>query len=204
MAKKAKALYDDFDTGALSALWSTFLSGSSTATVSGTSVVLANVATTVGTAQLNSASTYDLMDSYFRCKITGVPGDTNVDAAIGIRLDASNILQMVIEGTTIFADTIIATVETGHNGRTYSAITDLWIQIRESKGVTYFETSPDAIDWKVLYSVATPFAVNNVALFIAAVEYASTATPGSLTIDKANTPPFSIVRRNVRPRPFAP
>lgn len=201
---KTNSFYEDFDEGALNAAaWANFIS-SGTIVVAGTSLTLTPANSTTGEAQITSINQFDLQDSFLAAKVTTTSPSGAVDNVLKVYIDASNAYSILVEGTLFVVDRLVAGAETGPFTATYDPVAMAWWRIRESKGTIYFEVSPDSHSWTTLYKEATAIDVRNMTILITCVEFASTATPGAMVVDKVNTPPLSARNKNVRLRPFAP
>jgi hypothetical protein len=195
---KAATLTDDFDDGSLNTgLWTAYSDTGTSLAETGGQLQLALRANGTGYVGVFSVAQYDLTGSHLlvECPDAGTGGSGRT-ASLEIDLDGSNSLKVLVDGTGIMAQTVIAGANTSFGITTYSAVNHRWWRIREDAGSVYFEVSPSAWPgtWTALYSRTNPFALTAVTLKLFAGTYSSVATPGVPKFDNFNLLPGQHLR----------
>jgi hypothetical protein len=148
-----QSLTDSFAGSALDANFGSY----GTVTVSGNQCA---VDATTGESGVFSASGYELTGSYLFAKITpytgGVTPYTYFQATAvtgsggaGIQYNAGDLFAYWISSSG---------TQTNLSSITYSPVNHVWWRIREVSGTTFFDVSPDGINWVNQWSVADPIA----------------------------------------------
>ncbi|GGY81089.1 hypothetical protein CP967_08675 [Streptomyces nitrosporeus] len=157
-------LGDDFDAPALSSLWANAYGGA------GAAGGRARIPVTPGAgAGLQSVREWTLPGSAVGVRLATLPA---VNGSSSVRVNL--LLDSQTAGTRLgfqynaVAGTLRCISEVGFSDAAsvdlpYSGIDHLWVRIRETSGVVYWETSGDGWDWTVRRTMATPtWAVSNV------------------------------------------
>lgn len=90
--------------------------------------------------------------------------------------------QLVMFSRTGFFDAAAVTIP-------YSATDHAWLRIREAGGVTYWETSADALTWTTRRSIASPAWVGGTTLEFQLIAHRSDGVNDFAEFDNVNTPP---------------
>jgi hypothetical protein len=96
-----------------------------------------------------------------------------------------------ISGTNHFAGTV-----------TFSAAVHVWFRVRESLGTTFWETSPDGLNWSAFFSIVNQFSVTD--LYVVGVDVGTfnvEATSTTVVVDDINVA-GSVTPVASRPKPF--
>lgn len=210
MANKFNTYNESFQGNALPGNWTAFTGGSATLSYSSAGAQVNYPATTSSSTDgdITLATQYDLTANRVFLNIRGVPtGSTSSDCAFKLRASGSgsNLIGWLWEGGTMFAQQVVATVQSNLTSFAFNATAHAWWSIRETAGTTYWETSPDGINWTVRFSVANPITVTSMDCLIAGTCFG---------VDTNNTPfiwrSFNLnnsihpVNRGPRPHPFSP
>lgn len=118
---------------------------------------------------LISNNTFDLTDSSLTVRIPDAGNQTLAShgAYIGVRINTSNTLFLVIQNNYLYAYKKVSGTQTQIGTQiAYSATDHLWLRIREFKGKIYFDTSPDSHIWTNRWSCDNPFAVTALTVYL--------------------------------------
>lgn len=132
---------------------------------------------------------------------------TSADTFLQLDLDGNNHLDIVVEGTTIFFQKLVAGVKNNISTATYSATAHRWWKISESGGVVTWWTSSDGRIWASQGTelVSNLFAVTALQADIGAGTYQSEVNPGFAYFDNFNiTKGAKFNNSGLRPHPFSP
>ncbi len=183
MAKMA-TLKDSFVSSALDTTkWTPFTGGSATLSYgNGVTCNYPASSTSSTDGDISSNTTYDLTSSYAFVQVTGTPSaSTLADATFQVRINSSNMCNWTFEGGTLYAQKLVSNSRTTLNSFAYNASTHAWWQIRESGGVTYWETSSDGLNWVVRASQSNPIAVTALTVVLAGTCFQNETNPGTFT-----------------------
>lgn len=181
------SLTDSFSGSFLSNLWFNTSSNGGTASVGGGLLTLAPAVTTANTsAEIVSATTYNLTNSYVVIKIP----------TVAVQNASTNFIISYNNLNTIYMYQVsgVLGVEQQTNGvftsispnPAYNSVTAAYWRIRETKGSLYFEYSANGITWTYLWSINNPFSMNKVQVLLQVSDGSSDSAPGSTTIDSIN------------------
>lgn len=174
------------------ALWTQFTGGSATMSYgNGASTVFP--ATTSGSTDgdLSSIGTFDMTGNGAFLNVMSVPlaAAANTDCSFLLKKDASNYLQIQVEAGTIFAQKVVANVQTNITSQAYSPTKHAWWQIRESGGTTFWEFSTNPLNgWTLFTSQANPITVTAMTVLIAGVCFGVDTNPAPFTFRYFNVP----------------
>lgn len=178
-----RTLVDPFNQGTLNTgLWTQNTAGSATISydATGATVTFPSASTSSTDGDIFSNINYDLTGAYASLHVITVPSSlTNADATLKLVLDVNNSLNWQYESGILYAQKFIAGSLTNAFSVTYSSSTHAYWRIRESGGTTFWDTSADGKSWTNRYSVANPFAVNNLSVKIAGTCYEAESNPGT-------------------------
>jgi len=158
--------------------------------------------------QLGPSATYDLTGSYCYVQIKDF-GDQTIashEVLLQVYKDSTNSVFFSASGNFLSWQRVVGTQQF-IGGVTLDQNLHRWLQIRESGGTTFWETSPDGVTWTTQYSEANPIVYTSVVALMRCGCYAA-ETRGSYAIfDNFNTPdpspysyrPVQIANPNVGP-----
>lgn len=164
-------------------LWTSFTGGSATLSYgNGASCNYPASSTSSTDGDISSVATYDLTGSYASMQVPVVPANaTSADAQLQMKIDANNFLRFVKEGTTLFAQKKIATVQANVASATYDPLAHLWWQIRESSGTIYWDTSKDGETWTNFTTFINVLTITSITVLIAGTCFQAETSPGTFT-----------------------
>jgi hypothetical protein len=170
-------------------LWTQFTGGSATFTYGNGATVNYPASSTSSTdGDLTSVATYDLTGSNAFMQVFSVPANaTSADAALTMKIDASNFLRFVKEGSTLFAQKQVATVTATVNSATYNPVTHKWWQIRESGGTIFWDTSTDGETWTNFTTFVNVLTITSITVLIAGTCFQAETNPGTYSWRFFNT-----------------
>ena len=183
---KMATLTDAFPGAAVNAaLWSSF----GTATVSGGTLTLTDVASSIAYAGIQSLARYDLTGSYLLVNLPSAGGQyATTQAVLQVYLDASNTASIMVSSGSLLAQTQTAGTFTTQGSITYSATSMAWLRIRESGGTLFFDYGPDGSGWTNLASVADPWAMTSLQAVVEEGQYGGADPQAASTWDNLNLP----------------
>lgn len=190
MSALIATLRDDFEDNAEAAAWGlSYEIGSATKAETGGRAVFTLPASTAGTheAAYKTSVAYDLTGDGCYININQmVSTAVAAYAFFQLWLSTGNYLRWFQQSNTIKAQKIIAGVVTDLYSATWSATTYKYLRIRESAGTTYFDSSTNGTSWTNRASLANPFAVTDLFVWIAAGVVGSVASPGAFRVEDVN------------------
>lgn len=142
----------------------------------------------------DGAGTFDFTGSSVYAKVDPPPvgaGSLSRETLMHITAGGSSNdrLTLLVSGTSISARRTLAGAVNGEGPWfTYNPVAHAWWRIRESAGITYFDTSPDGTTWTNFWSVANGFNVTQVWVSFSS-GYWGTEAPSDAFIDNVNTVP---------------
>jgi hypothetical protein len=185
-------LMDAFNGDVIDGQWSVVEQNDVTVTQSNGSLIvdLADqpVADTYG--GVYSTSEYDLTNCAVFASAVMVPDPAShgyAQIAVGTPVGYVEVLK---DGSQLYFKSRVNNVFTTYASVPYDATMHLFWQIRESAGVTYWETSPDAQSWTVRASAPDPVPYSVVSIGVAAGTYQDEPiSPGDTHFDGVNVFP---------------
>lgn len=184
---KMSTLVDTFGT-ADTATWSGYGGGP---TVSAGQL---NIVPTTGYPSLITTGQYDLIGSYAAVQLVSPPAvgtGTTQAYVLQLRLDGNNLVQWFYGAGNMLADYVVGGGETPLSTVAYSSTTHAWLRIREASGTIFWDTSADGVTWNNAASLANPFALTALNVYVAAGYYGTEPTPGTLVLDNLNNLPIA-------------
>ncbi|MBS4040421.1 MAG: hypothetical protein KGZ81_07460, partial [Flavobacteriales bacterium] len=106
----------------------------------------------------------------------------------------TNSIFFLIAGGALIAYRRVNGVSTQLATTTYNSTNHRWLQIRESGGTTYWETSANGTSWSTLHSATNPIHVGQLLVEISAGTYAAEATTTTVTFDNLNVLPVTLTK----------
>ena len=140
---------------------------------------------------INSVAKYDLTESHIFCNLTPPNrGDGTNGGGIQLIQDVGYSLSIAWEGDYLFFQYKVNTVADS-TSVPYDAVDHKWLQIRETGGQIYWETSPTGIpgSWTTQRNVAAPIDVTALTVDFYAGFYGTVPTPGTMIVDYVNALP---------------
>lgn len=139
---------------------------------------------------LESATTWDLTDSYFAFQLVqnAPAGAGSITTELLAAVDAANSVSVIISGGENGYVTFREKVS-GTNDDTsipYHSIRHKWFRIRHASGTVYWETSADGVTWVVRRSKATSLTLTAVVFRFVPGFYGTEPAPGTAIIDNVN------------------
>lgn len=182
-------LVDSFSTNVVDSQWLTYSSSSTiSATNEGIRIVLAVATGGANYAGLYSATTYSLVGSSAYFKASSVPTRTsNAQMYLKAYIDGNNYIDILYEAGNLYFRKTVAGVTTNISSVVYSSNEHVYWRLREVNGTTYYDTSPDGIDWVSQTSIANPIALSALVFEFGAGTYQSEVSPGQAEINTFNT-----------------
>lgn len=164
-------------------LWTAFTGGSATLSYGNGATCNFPASSTSSTdGDITSATTYDLTGSYASMQVPAVPANaTSADAQLQMKIDANNFLRFVKEGSTLYAQKKVVTVQATVASATYDPVAHLWWQIRESGGTIYWDTSKDGETWTNFTTFINVLTISTITVLIAGTCFQNETSPGSFT-----------------------
>jgi hypothetical protein len=188
-------LKDEFNGTTAKAIWSPFSAGSATITYDATGVTVTFPATTSGATDgdLSSFFSYNFLDSYAFMHVLAIPvsGAVNSFGLFRLQITSANFVSWQFNAGNIQAVKRVASVSTTVFSTAWDSVNHAWIRIRESGGTTYWETSPDGIDWTVQYSEADPITETSLTAVVGGISTGVDSSPGTFKFDDFNISPAS-------------
>lgn len=181
------ALVDSFKATSINAvLWSQFTSGSATMSYTATGAIVnfpaSSTASTDG--DITSQTSYDLTGSYAFAEIITVPSAATLADASFTLMNGNNRLQWQYEAGTLYAQKIVAGVQTNIFSVAFNASTHAFWRIREASGITYWDTGSGTVGnvtWTNRFSVANPIAVTALSTNISGICFRAESNPGTFS-----------------------
>lgn len=196
---KMITLVDPFNLTSLNTgLWTQFTAGGATMsyTAGGASTVYPASTTSSTDGDLTSNVTYDLTGSQVCLEVlqianTGSP--TTVDNFFEVHdAGGSNKLTFLVEAGSIYAQQLVAGVQTNLTSAVYNSTTHKWLRFREAAGTTYWEISSNGTSWTTFWSAADPITETALVVQIDGTAYSTATSPGSYTWANLNNPPTTV------------
>jgi hypothetical protein len=189
---KMSLLADDFNDGVRAPVWSYSYqdSGTTTSEASGAlAITLASGAAGSHYAGYESSPYFDLRDSHLYVKVPKmVSVATSAQAYMTVTHASSPSDRLLIiqeHGQLTFVADVGGT-EMDLASIPYDPVAHLWWQIRESGGMTYWETSTDGAMWTPRAMMADPIDLSLVEVDLAAGTYQAVTNPGQVQFDDLN------------------
>lgn len=170
-------------------LWNLFTGGgATTSNGNGMTVNYPASSTSSTDGDITSVTTYDLTGSNAFMQVLSVPSNaTSADAALTMKVDASNFLRFVKEGSTLFAQKQVLTVTATVSSATYDPVLHKWWQIRESGGTIFWDTSTDGETWTNFTTFVNVLTITSITVLIAGTCFQAESNPGTYSWKFFNT-----------------
>jgi hypothetical protein len=183
---------DDFNNGAVDAIWYTYSNdGASIEEAGGEVLVHLPDQTTPDThAGLVSAAQYDITGCHVFLEVTGLPDPaTNAYTSLAVGSNDSYV-EVVHDSGTIMAKRNVNGDDTYLIEISYDPAQHHYWRIREGAGWTFWELSPDAQSWTELASEPTVIPLSAVNVGLGAGTYlVEPSPPGMARFDNLNVAP---------------
>jgi hypothetical protein len=187
------SLVDDYNDGLLDS--NKWLAGSGVLEQAGALRIPPNTSSNAAYLQLKSKSTYSLVGSYSAVEVLRVPSGSASEVWLDVQQSGDPYTKLSIVytgGVLLFRETIAG--RTDNTSVQYSATEHRRWRIRESAGVTFWETSSDGTKWTVRKQKTTAPFVTSVSVAIRAGSYAAVSSPGDTVVDNFNLAPPGTVQ----------
>jgi hypothetical protein len=143
-----------------------------------------------------SASRFDLTDSEARLELVqALRRASGLGFDFEAIVDADHRVVISVENGWVEAQQEVAGTLAYLAQDKYDPDVHRWLRLRERAGTTYWETSPDGVQWNVLHSAPNAMALNDVQFTFDAGCYTDVASPGMAVVDSFNVPTTSRRRR---------
>lgn len=153
---------DNFDDNSIDAAkWTQYGSGTKSETSQQMQISTVLAGDYSGVQSLNA---YDLTgtSAFVELANAGNQSITSLEVYLLVTIDSSNYVAWLVAGNTLYAYKKVAGSATQVFSVAYSSTTHKWLRIRESGGVTYWDTSTDGSSWTSRYSETNPISVSAV------------------------------------------
>ncbi len=208
---KIQILKTEFNGSALPVTWANFTTGGGafTFTASGIDMSLGNPATATGDADMSSATTYSLVDSYAAVNVVNINASaaTSCFGIFRMQITNANMVWFRFQSGNMQAVKTVASVETQVATTTWDSSAHAWVRIRSDGRTTYWETSPDGLaPWTNFWNEANPITITALTALFGDISTGTDADPGSFKIRNFNVLPAGVRLNNsgLRPHPFSP
>jgi hypothetical protein len=172
--------------------WTNTSYSGGTAVVSSGYLACSPVANTGNTSgNVTSANSYDLTGSYGLVKVSQVVAQ-NGATYFYVQKDTNNKLLFRVYQGNLSARSIDAGFEYEQATTTYNSTTHAWLKIRESGGITYFDTSSDGKTWANFVSFSNLSAVTSMKVLLEGYDWSADTAPGSAKFVNFNISPLGI------------
>lgn len=141
---------------------------------------------------ISSGAAYSLADSCLLMEVTDAGNQCLPSWEVfpcKVKLDSENWMSFRIDNGSIRARRVVDGTTTDSSGTAYSATNHRWLRIRESDGITYWETSANGIVWNSFHRITNPFPVTALRVEIAAGNWAAEPSASTAKFDNINLPP---------------
>lgn len=133
---------------------------------------------------------YDLTSHYAQVQvIPPAVGTGTREHFFQFFLDGSNYFQWILSGTTLLAQKIVAGATTTGATLTYNATTHAYWKIENSGANIIFSTSTNGTVWTAQYTVATPFAITALDVYLGSGYYGTETASNCLFDNFTSTLP---------------
>jgi hypothetical protein len=153
-------LTDNFDDGVTSAAWVQAGSGGGYAHESNGELIGATTAGAGGGGGYNSTQAFDFRNDAIWVEVTAVPSQ-NSTAAVQMQafshVGRSFIMISELQGQLHFSREVNGSIGDVNAPIPYDPVAHRWWRLRESAGITNWETSPDSVTWTVQASATDAF-----------------------------------------------
>jgi hypothetical protein len=188
---KTTLVADNFASSAIGPLWGgSYFDSGITSSQSGGELVIGLSGSNNRFAAYRTGDWYDQAESKVSAEITQVPKqDGNVSTFLNALVtDQVDQLQFEIIGGQLNMRRIVGGSSAGPDTVTvtYNTTNHRFLQLRETGGNSYWETSPDGVNWTVQMTRPTPSWIHFVMIEIGAGTVAATTGPGALHVKQIN------------------
>lgn len=164
---------------------------------SGGALVIIPKPSTSEYAKIASVATYDLTGSYALVKQEQLVAGSSTEQQLILQIDEDNKITLFYSNGGLICRSRAA-ASNSDTTPAFVAARDIWWRLRESAGTIYWDTSPDAVTWTNLRSLANPFAVTALTCELQAGNYdTAVATPGQAVFSHFNLPALVGFQRHV-------
>ncbi|HET6230980.1 MAG TPA: hypothetical protein VFE05_12985, partial [Longimicrobiaceae bacterium] len=134
-----------------------------------------------------SVAAYDLTNSEVKIEVVrALIASDAAQSGLQAKVDANNFLYIAIQAAQVVAFKVIGGSYLPRANVTYDPARHRWLRLRESSGITYWETSGDGAVWEVLYQEATPLNVTSVKINFGGGTSSPLPAPGVAIFDNVN------------------
>ena len=152
--------------------------------------------TTNSYAGYRTAGRYDLTGSEVRVEVQWVLNNgPSSETFLTAERNLNNLVYIIVEGGVIRAGQRVGGVNLDVGSAPYTPTQHRWWRLRETTGVTYWETSPDGRTWTTLAARPEPISLTWLELAVGAGTYGPTPNPGSAAFDNFHVPSLLPPRR---------
>ena len=144
----------------------------------------------------DSRSRYDLTGSSVHVKLAqALNAAAGTETFLKAAYDTNNKVYITISNGSLTCGYKVNGVYSDLVTVTYSSTVHAWLRLRESTGVTYWETSADGQTWTLLLRRPSPFDLTSVEIQLGAGTYQPVASPGTAIFLSVNIPVPASPRR---------
>lgn len=136
---------------------------------------------------IESPRTYNLANSkiFVEC-VDFVNPTQGAEQQLVVQLDDQHVITLMFDGNNLGYGYTLPAGAGSTNYKPRDTVQHRWLQIRETNGFIYWETSPDQLQWTTHGSIATPFDVSFVKVRLRAGTWKSVSGPGVASFDNLN------------------
>jgi hypothetical protein len=140
-----------------------------------------------------SVTTWDLTNSWAAVRLVQKHADTgNAECYMALAITADNMIRIGTFDATFYIDQFVASDFASLFTEAYSATTHAWFRIRNEGGMLFFEVASSGANdppsaWTVKWSMAAPFAITALTVYLSGGTEDGGASPGTVIWDGFNT-----------------
>lgn len=136
---------------------------------------------------IESSRTYNLTNSkvFVEC-VDFVNPVQGAEQQFIVQLDDDHAITIMFDGNYLGCGYTLPGGAGSTNYEIRDTVQHRWLQIRETNGTIYWETSPDQVQWTTHNSITTPFDVSFIKVRLRAGTWQSVSNPGIASFDNLN------------------
>ena len=188
-----QSLTDDFDDNLIDPKWTTYVDGPVVVSeIEAHARVHIRSSMTTAYGHFRSAQTFDMNDCYVLVRVLGTPNqDTSAYTVLKAESTPDDYIQIfAYQNSVYFGYRVGGAEEQVVMPVDYEPANHAWWRLRSESGMTFWDTSPNGVDWIQHASAPNPIPVDAVNLVLGAgTADAETIDPGNAVFDFFNLPP---------------